>query len=268
MNKLIFFDIDGTIIEEGGSYFIPDSTLTAFDKLKENGNLLYINSGRTKSEIENRILDTFPFSGLICGCGTYIEENENVLFSRNVSLELTKSIVRDLEKYNIEWLLEGKDYIYYSTNTYKSDLEIFRKQHLELVCDNTIIADPEKLIAEGAFFDKFCIWLTKDSDLKSFENIYSPYFEFIDRGEGFYEIVPLGASKADGMEFLMDYHNVGRDSTYAIGDSTNDISMLEFAGTSICMGNGAEDAKKTVDLVTDNLRDDGLYNAFVKLGLI
>lgn len=56
---------------------------------------------------------------------------------------------------------------------------------------------------------------------------------FIDRGNGFYEVVPMGYSKASGMQFLMDHFAIAKEDTIAIGDSTNDLPMLSYAGTGI-----------------------------------
>ena len=47
----------------------------------------------------------------------------------------------------------------------------------------------------------------------------------------------------------------------AFGDNGNDIPMFLKAGLSICMGNGSDEVKRIADYVTDNIWDDGLYNA-------
>lgn len=52
--KIIFFDIDGTLIDEKTD-IIPDSTKEALKKAKENGHLIFINTGRPISEINTRI---------------------------------------------------------------------------------------------------------------------------------------------------------------------------------------------------------------------
>ena len=44
------------------------------------------------------------------------------------------------------------------------------------------------------------------------------------------------------------------ENAYAFGDSTNDIEMLEIAGTAIAMGNGADLAKAVANYVTDDSR--------------
>ena len=57
-------------------------------------------------------------------------------------------------------------------------------------------------------------------------------------------------------------------NSIAVGDSGNDLEMIKAAGVGVCMGNGSDDVKAAADLVTTDVNDDGIYNAFVKLGLI
>ena len=44
--------------------------------------------------------------------------------------------------------------------------------------------------------------------------------------------------------------------------------MFRACGTSIAMGNGSQDVKTAATYVTDSIGDDGVLNAFVRLGLI
>lgn len=54
----------------------------------------------------------------------------------------------------------------------------------------------------------------------------------------------------------------------AIGDSTNDLTMLEFAGTSIAMKHSSPIVLEKADYVTDDVFDDGIYNAMKHFELI
>lgn len=66
--KIVFFDIDGTLVD-GPTHQIPQSAVEAIRKLRENGHLAFINTGRTLVSIEPRIRE-IGFDGLVCGCGT------------------------------------------------------------------------------------------------------------------------------------------------------------------------------------------------------
>ena len=54
----------------------------------------------------------------------------------------------------------------------------------------------------------------------------------------------------------------------AFGDGENDISMLEFAGIGVAMGNAGDEVKAIADYVTDSVDDDGIEKALVHFGLI
>lgn len=272
--KLIFFDIDGTIITEPEPRYIPESTKRAIAELKANGHLVYVNSGRTMSEIEKRIR-VVPFDGWVCGCGTYIEDQGEEIYHSKLSPEVRDEFVTALNEAKVDYVLEGKDDIYYFDDEYRSLIGDFRKSHTGLVKENVRIFKRED---RGMNYDKVClsvrtpgakpIEFLKDYVSKVEGKKYSEIFEFIDRGEGFFELVPMGNSKAEGIRKLMKKYNVPVEDTISIGDSTNDLPMLTFTGLSICMGNGSEKVKPQVDYVTDSIEKDGLYNAFKHYGLI
>ena len=44
--------------------------------------------------------------------------------------------------------------------------------------------------------------------------------------------------------------------------------MIEYCNIGIAMGNAAIKVQESADIVTDRVEEDGLYNVFLKLGLI
>ena len=86
------------------------------------------------------------------------------------------------------------------------------------------------------YTDKFVIWYDGESDLEGFQAGLTGKFDYIDRGNGFAEMVPCGCSKATGMEKMVQLLGADRSHVFAVGDSLNDRPMLEAAGTGIAMG--------------------------------
>lgn len=263
--KLIFFDIDGTIVTDSSQgHYIPDSTRTAIRTLQKNGHLCFINTGRALSELDKDILD-LHMDGLVCGCGTYISYHDTVLFEKTIPFALGNRILRKLNECRLEWLLEGSHTLYYSNRSYRTRIGGFQKEHAAF-CLSFETVDPE--MSQNLVFDKFCICTDETSDLSHFQDTFQEELSFIDRGRGFYEIIPAGYSKASGMKYLMDYFQIPLEDTIAIGDSTNDLPMLEFAGTSIVMGGSAPAVCEAADFVTDSITQDGLSHAFNRLCLL
>ena len=57
-------------------------------------------------------------------------------------------------------------------------------------------------------------------------------------------------------------------NTVGFGDSMNDLDMLKVVGTSVCMENGSPQLKAMSDMVCPSVEENGLADAFKKLGLI
>ena len=86
---IVFFDLDGTLISDDEAYIIPDSAVNAIHKAQKNGHLMYVDTGRTVMNVEQRIRD-IGFDGYICGCGMYIECDGKVIYQHTLSSELCK----------------------------------------------------------------------------------------------------------------------------------------------------------------------------------
>lgn len=66
----------------------------------------------------------------------------------------------------------------------------------------------------------------------------------------------------------MKYLDASIEDTFAFGDAKIDIPMLEYCQVGVAMGRGDDEIKAMADYVTDDVDQDGLYNAFVHFGLI
>ena len=263
--SIVFFDIDGTIISEKTG-LIPQSTKDAIKKLKENGHLAFINTGRPVSEITDTLRD-LDFDGYVCGCGTYVEYKNEVLLYKSLGNKLSMEIVKYLKEYKLEGILEGRYGLYYddiNNIVHKDVLKIIDQHKHEGFFDKF----HKNWTDENIDYDKFVIFLNEDSDFNSFFEKFKDTFDFIKRGEDFYELVPIGYSKASGIDFICNYLNISKENTYALGDSTNDLSMLEHVPNSIAMGNSTPVLFDKVSFITKDLEDDGIEYALKHYSLI
>ena len=112
MRNALFFDIDGTLLSDVTGK-IPDSALDALKKTIELGNLTFINTGRCYCSVPME-LKRAPFSGYLCGCGTYIMLGDEVMFSRIIPHKRGREIIRVLQENHAEPILEATDDCYFS----------------------------------------------------------------------------------------------------------------------------------------------------------
>ncbi len=78
------------------------------------------------------------------------------------------------------------------------------------------------------------------------------------------EIMPAGADKPAAIDALCARWQIDRSEVMSIGDNYNDITMLEFAGLGIAMGNAPEAVKGHADAVTSTNDEDGVAVAIRK----
>lgn len=75
---------------------------------------------------------------------------------------------------------------------------------------------------------------------------------------GLIEVVPLGISKATGVDEVARPLGIVAGDVVAFGDMPNDVPMLRWAGLGVAMGNAHPEAMAAADEVTATNVDDGL----------
>ena len=256
--KIAFFDIDGTLTSEiDGS--VPANAAQAIRQARSNGHLMFINTGRCMQNVEARFRDV-GFDGYSCGCGTNIyctqnDELKEILYvSQNHSI--VSEILAEARKYPLDILFESRNEVRFDmvhpmlTQGGIRQYNAFVKRHYDMS------HEPD---AEDFTCDKFVIWFQNIQDLDAFRRVSDRYFECIDRGGDFREFVPIGYSKATGIQTILDYYGLTLEDAYAFGDSNNDLSMLSYVKNSIAMGNSSpESLFSKVSYVTARASEGGI----------
>ena len=256
----VFFDIDGTLWDRYN--FIPDSTRQAIKKLKANGHLAFINTGRTRGYVTNPDLLSLGFDGIVCGCGTMVEYKGDIIFLHEIDNELLANMISLMRDFGMKPIIEGKKYLYMEEADFIDD-PYGKKLMSEL-------KDARRSIDEcwGKWNGSKVSCEMDGCDYERCFSILSNDFDALVHNPHVAEIVPCGFTKGTGIKKVCEYLGIDLEDTVAIGDSVNDIEMLKTAGKSVAMGSGSDDAKNIATYVTTPLLEDGIYNALVHLGLI
>lgn len=110
--KLLFFDIDGTLLAGGIPGYIPDSAMEALTQAQANGHYIFINSGRTYGFMPEAIKE-FPFDGYVCGCGTEVIFHGETLYHYDLDDSLKRSLDDILTECKIQAVYEGRNSCYF-----------------------------------------------------------------------------------------------------------------------------------------------------------
>lgn len=74
----------------------------------------------------------------------------------------------------------------------------------------------------------------------------------------FMEIMPHNVDKAASLDRTLVSIGMKREDTVCCGDGFNDISMIQYAGVGVAMGNAQDAVKEAADYITATNDEDGL----------
>ena len=272
--KHVFLDIDGTLV--GYDSKIPKSALKALELAQANGHKIIIASGRAYCMIYPELLRTVCFDGIISSGGACVMVDGKVIFESYIDDENLSFVVDYFRANGINYLLMSKDDIYAEPvfNNYVLPGMIKSGYNEDLVRqaygNNVEVADV-KAIKCGNKLAYFTSPFKPDKisrDLGGRFYVVDFSVGKTEKSNFFGEMNNAGVNKALGIDKYLEYVGASLEDTIAIGDSANDLEMLEHAGVAVAMGNGTDAAKAAADFVTTDVDKDGIYNAFVRLGLI
>lgn len=258
--KALFFDIDGTLLSEV-TKTVPESAKKALSLARSLGHLVFINTGRSYGEI-GQVRHIAEVDGWLCGCGTYVESEGKTLLNRLMPVQQVQRIARLAVDCDADIFLEGPGVCYYCSQSGRMPFG----QQLRKNFGNTIEwLDPEAVCGE---INKFCILTDAQSDRAGLFRDLDLDIAVIDRGEGFYECVPEGFTKATAIDVVLEAYGLTLEDAYVFGDSTNDIAMFEHVPNAVLMGKHSPELEPYASFLTKNVEQDGIWYAMEKLGLL
>lgn len=78
------------------------------------------------------------------------------------------------------------------------------------------------------------------------------------------EVMHPLANKADALRLLADYYGIPQQQVMAVGDSYNDLAMIQWAGIGVAMGNARQEVKDAADYVASSNEEHGVAEALQK----
>ena len=256
MDKIVFFDIDGTLLDHKKN--LPASTKRSIKTLQDNGVYVAIATGRAPFMFEN-LREELNIDSFISFNGQYVVFENEIIHKNPLSKQELKPLI-DFSERNNHSLVFMNDRAMKANVVHDSaiDKSLGSLEFTHPECD--------KFFYENK--DIYQVLLFCEQYEEEIYKVKYPHYHFIRWHECCLDIIPNGGSKAEGIKKMIERLGFEMKDVYAFGDGLNDIEMLETVGNGVAMGNGHELAKKAAAYETRSVDEDGIFEGLKKLGLI
>lgn len=213
--KILASDYDGTLYfhDENPHYRIKD--LEKIAEFQRNGNLFGLCTGRPLYGILPFIPNNLQLDFFILNSGAVIlDKNHNEILKKAIPLETLKEMMMLYPDFAYSILTEDKMYV----REFKEDMA--GREYLGLFNSADDLADHEILgisfhIDNETRIPKIIASLTQFTTLSAYQN----------RND--IDCVAVGCSKGSGIKALQEHYHLTDQQVACIGDSYNDLPMLE-----------------------------------------
>ena len=265
--KLVVSDIDGTITDERGVISPPD--LDALHRVEESGVKFALCTGRAARGC-SQVLGNIPSGGyhiffdgaLVCD-STFIQ----TIYSCPIEKELLKQVIE--LAYSKGLALE----LFSSTGYFVESDNPLAAIHRDLMQLEWSVTDFSYLCEQKSII-MGCLVIPTIEEKK-----YKPVLRKFEDNSGIrfswsmhaahpeirmVNVIMKGVSKGSALTALCGYLGFKPNEVIAIGDGSNDVSLLEVAGLAIAMQNAPPELKAVADYVTADLAHNGFAQAMEK----
>ena len=255
--SLLAFDVDGTLLNSQGQ--LTERTVTAISSARDKGATVILATGRSWSELQY-VIDAIPdIEYAICtnGLEAYNRLGE-VLYTEQIQPDLARELVATIrssihgvaigagigselfaEPKVIEGLVPG--------------IEITSDRLVDDIAQVLTSDVRDLLIYHPSYVNKLDDLFRKVKDVIADDRIDIAY-----SGLPMIEIVPAGSGKGTCLAWLAQQLELKQENVFAFGDGMNDLSMLQWAGTGIAMGQSHQRVKASADLIIGAVDEEGI----------
>ena len=264
--KLLLTDVDGTLVRKDGS--ISAENLAALHAAKEAGVHVSICTGRSMLSSRDlyRTLGVDGFHAFYDGGFICHEVSHEVLHAGTIKPALVKKMIGFAREHGF--------YLELATglNSF-AELPCPIPELKSLAFDAEHTTGSLEEIEEREQFVMGLLVSPGEDDRKASEAFVETLGPDIFLGYGPSGLTPGmnvgvllagGTSKGSAIAHFCDFHGITPDEVMAVGDWTNDISMLREAGLGVAMGQAPDEVKAAADYVTAGIDEHGLAEAIRK----
>ena len=261
MIKLIAIDVDGTLLNS--KHELSHANKKWIQIAAQKGAILVLASGRPISGLLDvfKSLDIDPTNHYLIGFNGAVvvkTSDYSIIYERTIKLDLAQSILKHVKQFPLTAILSRhKDLLVENPDGYHVQGEA-KMNHMNLVVVKSLIDildyNPNKILLSGE--PKLI-----DMYIDDIKQPFTHQVDFVKSAPFYLEIVVKDVNKGISLDSLCQTLNIKSSEVMAIGDNYNDLSMIEYAGHGVAMGQADDFIKERAQFITLSNEEDGVAYA-------
>ena len=246
--KIIFFDIDGTLIDMEKKHISP-KMLETLARLQANGIKICIATGRAPMLVPR--FDGVELDATLTYNGSYCYSSKEVIFSSPLLREDVHTLIRNATALGRPVALATSTRL--AANGADQDL----LDYFAIAKEPLSISDDFTQLADGEVFQLLMGCRKADYPRILQDTVNAKIAGWWDRAV---DIIPASGGKGIGVRKTLDYFGLTPAQAMAFGDGNNDLEMLNAVGCGVAMGNASDELKAIASDTCGHVAEDGIYH--------
>lgn len=261
MNGIVFFDYDGTLVDESSKIFRPTkTTLETVKRLQANDIAVILATGRAKCYVPETGIE---WDGIVASNGAYAEIGGETVYSTLVDKARTEELISRADELGYVYVLETQERCI--TNGMKNDMFLKMLNRFDISGKNFVSIDDVDEPAANKMFLVYDSAEKMELIQKAFEGKFVLRSH---RGSFSCDCDTPDNNKGIGVRRIIEFTGIDRNKTYSFGDGPNDRELISEAGHGIAMGVHDKALSDVCESVTLTVAEEGVTAALKKFGLV
>jgi len=253
MIQLVAFDLDGTLM--GADLIISARVRDAIARTVRSGVTVTLATGRMYSATAPFAQSLDLHTPLLCYQGGWIQGLDTAILHR---VTLPETLAREAVAMG---RAQGWHTVLYADGLLFIDGQRLPLSYYETYLGPDPVVAPDLTSVLTAHQPDKVLFVAEPGDIPAMAlrltDTFDTSADVMQSHANFIEVVPRNVNKGQALAWLAASLDIPRDAVLAAGDQQNYVTMLEWAGTGVAMGNAVPAAQTVADWIAPSLDQDG-----------
>lgn len=259
--KLVAVDEDGTFLRDHVHYDV-ERFERVWQLMQRQGVRFVVATGNQCYQVQSLFPAHAHEMGIVSANGAYVLDGVHEVYAARASQEAVAHMIEAAHAMpEVPFSMLGVTGAYVERGTSQAFFDDMARYCVRQDWVDDFAAVDDQVFMFSSVVDASEV----EACIERFRHIVGDLMDVVGSGDGYFDVVCPGVSKATGLRMLLDRWGIRPEECVAFGDSDNDLAMLELVGMGYAMENAPQRIKDAAGHVAPSCEDDGVLAVLEEL---